>query len=688
MRTDRQGYTFTENQRAAIDGHVYPVYQKAGAGTGKTEILVQKEIDLLKSGVGIDEIFTITFTNKAADEMRERLNERLYGAWIQSAKAGEHEQASRLRRLVELCAAFQVSTIHGFCEQLLREYGMHIGLSSCFRRDSFYMESKEIIERIVNAAKPPPAITGAFQYKLTALVTKILDDCSNRGIVLSEEYLKSRKRDKWYPIKAFVLHLCIQARDEIEQAKRTRNVLTLNDLMSATLRLLQNKYVISKITQRCRYLFCDEYQDTNAVQFQIIKTLMDAGVHIFLIGDDQQSIYAYRGADIKSSQQTHSMIARLHPEQIMLNENFRSDPVILHTVNRLFSQKRSYQGKRLHFPFFELIAPERTTTAATADPYRLIPGETPSQIVKDILEVDTIGNRQVSYEDVYFLCRSNTQVAAVEANLKSAGLPVIAVGGKGFYGKKEIIDIYKLFNAILKSGTVYQKELAFTDYYAAISFSETDSVSDLLIELDYIFREESIDRILEFIYDKSGILAYYHHIRNYQAIANLNKLRNIAGEILSREYMQPLGFLEYLHGKIEARAEEDEAELDDADKKKGVITVMTIHKAKGLSLPIVIVPNIDRGLVNQKNLPSFVIDPEKKYFALADVFGTGLSEDTAYGKLLDEYIIGMLEEELRVLYVAMTRAKHLLVLSARKGQDTQEMLLSHNDFVSWYKWVK
>ena len=686
---DSRNRAFTATQRAVIDSNTYPAYFKAGAGTGKTEILVQKEIGLLRDGVGIDEIFTITFTNKAADEMRERLNDRLYWAWLNAAKEEKHDEAKRLRRLVELSGTFQVSTIHGFCEKLLREYGAQIGLSSSFRRDSFYRESQEIIEHLVNEAEPPAAISGAMKYKLTGLVTQILDNCDNRGIVPTSEYLKEHKHDKWVPVKAFILQLCMQARDEIETAKQAANVLTLNDLMSATLRLLQNTYALSKITARCKFLFCDEFQDTNIMQFQIMQALMNVGVNIFLIGDDQQSIYAYRGADITSSQKAHELINAVQQDSGYLNENFRSNPVILQTVNQLFSRTISYLGKRLAFPFFELFVPESIAAKEVcADPYRLMLGATPSEIVKGIIEFDTIDGRPVAYEDIYVLCRSNSQVAAAEKDLRATGLPVITVGGKGYYGKKEIVDIYKLFNAILKPGTVYSKELAFTDYYPAIHFSEMLSIPDFITELDLIFREESIDGILEFIYAKSGIMEYYDYTKNYQAIANLNKLRKIAGEILSREYMQPLGFLDYLHRMIESGAEEDEAEIDEADKKKGAVTVLTVHKAKGLSLPVVIVPNIDRRLINESHLPDFVIDPEKKRFAVNDVFKSGLGTDAEYNDLLNDHVNGMLEEELRVLYVAMTRAQHLLVLATRKGQDTLRMLLTHKDYVSWYSWAK
>lgn len=506
--------------------------------------------------------------------------------------------------------------------------------------------------------------------------------------MLSGDYLKKRKQDKWLPIKDFVLKLCIQAHDEIEKAKQAEQVLTLNDLMSATLRLLQDAYALSKITARCRWLFCDEYQDTDSVQFQIIQALMQAGVNVFLIGDDQQSIYAYRGADIKSSQKAYEMIQAIAPGEQALNENFRSNPAILQAVNRLFSNRFRYMGKRLHFPFFELLSPEHAKAMPSVEnSCRVVYGSKPHEIIKRIMEHDTIGGRPVSYEDIYILCRTNPQAAAVENELKAIGIPVATVGGKGFYCKKEIIDIYKLFNAILISRKAYRNELAFTDYYTALAKHTEITLADFLTELDYVFREESIDGILEFIYDKSEILTYYGQTGDYQAIANLNKLRNIAGDILSREFMQPLGFLEYLHRKIESQAEEDEAEIGDDDRKKGIITVMTIHKAKGLSLPVVIVPNIERPLVNERRFPDFVVDPEKKRFVVNNVFNAGLALDAEYEELLSEHVISTLEEEMRVLYVAMTRAEHLLVLSTGYERKALAEKFSHESYVSWHTWL-
>jgi ATP-dependent exoDNAse (exonuclease V) beta subunit (contains helicase and exonuclease domains) len=204
---------------------------------------------------------------------------------------------------------------------------------------------------------------------------------------------------------------------------------------------------------------------------------------------------------------------------------------------------------------------------------------------------------------------------------------------------------------------------------------------DFLTELDLVFREESIDGILEFVYEKSGILEYYNRTNDYQAVANLIKLKNIAGDILSREYMQPLDFLEYLNRKIQSRAEEDESEIDDSDKKRGAVTVMTIHKAKGLSLPVVIVPHIDRRLINSDKLPAFVIDKENKQFEIGDIGNQTLTPSDEFSKLLNAHIAENLEEELRVLYVAMTRAERLLVLSAREDR-------AWKDNVSWHEWVK
>lgn len=685
---DGRNRVYTDNQLAVMNSDVYPVYCKSGAGTAKTEILVQKVITLLKKGVSIEEIFTITFTNKAADEMQARLNDRLYHAWVTAARAGQRDVAKPLRRLVEVSGMFQVSTIHGFCERLLHEYGVRICLPKNYTVSSFRMESREIIDNIITMMNLPATITGVPQHRLAGFIAAILDECGNKGITLSKEYLKKRKTDAWYPTKEIILNLCVQAQEQIEQAKQDSSTMTLNDLMTATIRLLQNEYVLSKITETCKYLFVDEFQDTDKSQFQIVQILMNAGVNVFLIGDDQQSIYAYRGADINSSQKAYETINAIQPNEQGLYENFRSNAVILDKVNKLFNKGFTYEKKKLHFPFVELRFPQGITEKQTnRNPYRVIVGEKTSEIVKGILQFETIGTRSVTHEDINVLCRTNNQVSIIESELRSAGLPVVTVGGKGFYRKKEIIDIYKMFNAILHAGSTYVNEFLFTDYYTAVSANESTTFNDFISELDYVFREESIDGILEYIYDKSGILDFYHHKGDYQASANLVKLKNIAGDILSREYMQPLDFSVFLNKKIETNAEEDEAEIDDNDKKKGVITIMTIHKAKGLSLPVVIVPNVDRSLIHKGRLPDFVIDTEKKHFAINDIFKSGLAVDKEYSKMLNDYIKGILEEEMRVLYVAMTRAEHLLILSTKSNKDKLEYLDAQSDWYSWYKWV-
>lgn len=156
---------------------------------------------------------------------------------------------------------------------------------------------------------------------------------------------------------------------------------------------------------------------------------------------------------------------------------------------------------------------------------------------------------------------------------------------------------------------------------------------------------------------------------------------------IQRDLFKLFDFLDYLKGRIEAQPEEDEAEIDEKSLKKGVVTVMTIHKAKGLSLPVVIIPYIDRSLLNQSNAPDFAIDQQKKLFALNDILKTKEEMDSIYLEMVNNSIIKLLEEELRVLYVAMTRAEHILILCNNRDQGSLQKSLISENYVSWCKWI-
>lgn len=673
----------TELQQAVINDSVYPAYLTASAGTGKTEVLVQKILQILANGAAdISEIAVITFTNKATDEMEARIHDRLYAEWLRSANSGDEERQLWLRRLIETGAMMNISTIHGFCERLLHQYAMFIGLSPDFNVRTFRQESREIADKIITNRKSDPALRGLPQYRVQRLVLSILEYCENHGYALIDDYLTEAKDNVWLPLKRVILTICLEVRAAIDKQKREQVAMTLNDLMRRTVELLQNPYVLQLVAKTYKYLLIDEMQDTDVQQFHIAKLLIDAGVNVFLVGDDKQSIYSFRGADIQSSRQAAEVVKEINNGAFnyVLDENFRSDPELIERINAIFNKPFKYDGRQLSFPQLPLKSTVEKSEADCANPLRVMSGERISDVVHSIVDHDQIAGRQIEYGDINILCRTNRELAELEAQLRQDGIPVIIVGGKGFFASKEIVDTYKIFNAILSKDESAFNELRFTDYYdATIIQHGANGFDSLLVELDYLFREANIDEILEFLYEKSGVLEHFRQTGQYQAAANLRKLRSMTALMLSGDFMQPLDFLDYLDIMIETQPEEDEAEIDDPEERRGVVTLSTIHKAKGLSLPVVIIPNIDRPLITENRKPDFLIDHEQKRFALADIMQTGKT-DPVYDKLLKHDNIAYLEEEIRVLYVAMTRAKHLLVLCSKRNS------MRTND-VSWVLWV-
>ena len=654
----------TDRQKIIIEDRHFPRYLTAGPGTGKTEVLVNKIIYLTENEPSLkpEEIAVITFTNKAADEMRERL----LGRATAGLKEGFRPAAVTGARKADCLRShgpsgpryggpapsatagpegFEVSTIHSFCSRLLRRYGK----SPYFSIKSYENEMARLIQAALNDAAEP-LFQGVSKQRLYHIVQNILRECYNHGILLSDEYLMKNKAEAgvWAVLEEAVLSLCTDVYNKLEEMKKEENALTLNDLITHGAKLLENDNIRGLIAKGYKYLFVDEFQDTNRRQLDIVKMLIEAGVKIFLIGDEKQSIYGFRGADIDCSKEAKEMMERSAvptEDAFFINENFRSDWPLLMKINEVFDKPFMYKGKRLNFPQAALTKTEELKAApgASDNPFRYIYETDVSDIVEQ-LKKETLNGVPVRNEDIFILCRTNMEVwqISMELDLKGGGdIPWEE------FGKKEIINLYKLFNAVLFKDEAALKELIFTPYA---------SLADSVKELDLVFRDKTIEGIFEFLYEKTGV-------------------RSLEFENIGRD-MPALDFFEYLEALTEFKD----------NKKEGAVNIMTIHKAKGLSLPVVIIPNTDRHLLVEAMMPDYVIDKGAKAFAIGDVLRR-YGPSPRYLELAEKKIIRDLEEEIRVLYVAMTRAEHILIMGSKKSKNALKKEQKDDEIVTWAKWL-
>lgn len=209
---------------------------------------------------------------------------------------------------------------------------------------------------------------------------------------------------------------------------------------------------------------------------------------------------------------------------------------------------------------------------------------------------------------------------------------------------------------------------------------------EFLKDLLEISKGNLVESVLTYIINNTKITQYYDNKKMYQANANISKLKDMSLSSSGSSIMNSIAFLDMISSKINSLAEEDEAPISDENRKKGVVSAYTVHKAKGLSFPVVIIANMDEGLINKRSFPKVIAKKIKNNTCLAfkeDMFENSIV-DNEYEKLKHISIFETLEEELRVLYVVCTRAKHMLVLSCQRPK--YKILAPENKALSWAKW--
>lgn len=681
----------TNKQAQIVDSNEYPIYLRAGAGTGKTEVLVQKILHILKNepNVSLMNFAIITFTNKATEEMQNRISSALFREWI-SKNSNECADSVNLEtvNMVDIC------TIHAFCERLIRRFGLQINIAPTFKVKSYKKETANIISKIVNEYCGNPLLSDIPSYVIERLVAVFLVNNSNRGIQIDEKLTKilsqpTPENQYWNAFKSMFLEIYNRIECEVEASKRKNNVITPNGLVRCAANLLQIPSIINRVVKKYQYVFIDEFQDTNKDQFTLVDSLIKHGVKVFLVGDDKQSIYAFRGADVQNSQEMHSLINKVYKKssEKYLSENFRSTKEIIAVINSIFSHPFTFNGDKLTFPVEPLEVPSCEISEPNTTPILFEYEKPVKDIIQNILSTTTIKGKPAQYGDIAILCRRNFDLDKIASELKEAGVPICVVGGKGFYKTKEIIDTYKLLNAIVYNNETALNEVRFTDYSKSVKGT---NINQIIMEMQDIIRLETVDASLSELYERTGIIKYYRQNHNYQAVSNLLKLNELARTIMDRDNMQPLQFIEYLYIMISTNQEEDEADIPEAERNTGVISLYSIHKAKGLSFPIVVIPCCDNKLNRPITKPKIILDLKSERPTLAfnaEIISNSLTPDKEYLRMLKNNVKEQLEEEIRVFYVACTRAESQIIIANTKSKEQVMQTLRYRDYASVSKWL-
>lgn len=614
--------SLNEPQKKAVYHTEGPLLILAGAGSGKTRVLTHRIAYLIEEkGINPWNILAITFTNKAAGEMRERVDQIVgFGA-----------------------ESIWVSTFHSTCVRILRRHIDRLGYDTNFTiydTDDQKTLMKDVCKRLQIDTKV---------YRERNLLAAI--SSAKNELITPEEYRLQAEGD-------FGRKKIASVYEEYEKQMRANNALDFDDLLLKAVQLFQTQpEVLDYYQERFRYIMIDEYQDTNTVQFQLVSLLAAKYRNLCVVGDDDQSIYKFRGANIRNILNFEQVFE--DAEVIKLEQNYRSTSTILDAANAVIRNNKGRKDKTLWTDNGQgdKIAFRQFDTAYDEADY----------IIDDIKK--NIEDGQCSYHDNAVLYRTNAQSRLLEEKLVSANIPYKIVGGINFYARKEIKDLLAYLKtidnarddlAVRRIINVPKRGIGLTsvnrlqEYALArdISFYEALLGADLipgigrgLARLESFaalmehFRtrasEIPISQLLDEILEMTGYIEELKTEGEIEAEARIENIDELKNKVIAyEEACREQGERPALSGFLEEVALV--ADVDSLDENSDYVILMTLHSAKGLEFPQVYLAGMEDGL-----FPSYM---------------TITADDP------DE-----IEEERRLCYVGITRAKkHLTLTCARR----------------------
>ena len=599
-------------QQQAVQHTEGPLLILAGAGSGKTKVLTVRIAYLLAQGVNPYEILAITFTNKAAKEMKSRV-EGLVG-----------DVANRI----------WLSTFHSFCAKFLRfELDNFLGYNSNF---TIYDTSDSQV--VIKAALKALNLDDKY-YPVGAMISAI-SDAKNKLMFASD--FRKQARD-FYQQKVADVY------EYYEKELRKNNALDFDDLLLVAVKLLQsNAAVLDKYSKRFKYVMIDEYQDTNHAQYLLAYLLSSHWKNIAVVGDADQSIYAWRGADIQNILD----FEKDYPNctSIKLEQNYRSTKIILDAANAVIDNNEGRPEKNLWTDKTEGAKIQHFTAQSEHEEAAFI-GDT---IVK---KHDIHG---VPYGDMAILYRTNAQSRVLEEALIKRALPYTMVGGTKFYDRKEIKDVlaylrvlYNPFDdlSLLRIINVPKRSIGATTVSKLQDYARENGTSlfmtltqlhlvdtikgktkekleefgilifTLVAEMD----DKSVLDILEAILDRTGYLAQLEESTDPQDQARAENIGELLSVAKDFQDTNPTGTVEDFLEQVALVND-----VDSFEQEKSKVTLMTLHAAKGLEFPIVFLGGLEEGLFPHSRT---LMNPEE------------------------------IEEERRLAYVGITRAEKELYIS-------------------------
>ena len=586
-----------------IDGSILIL---AGAGSGKTRTITYRIAHMIENvGISPYSILAVTFTNKAAKEMRERVEE-LVG---------------------DIAKACTISTFHSFGMRLLRMYAKEVGYNSNF---TIYDtdDQKRMVKAILKGQNLSLNGVKLTERDIVSMISKIKEQ-----IKTLDEYSVMNKQ-------------IVEVYDKYNKVLLESNAMDFSDILLNTYKLLQKPEILEKVQNKYKYIMIDEYQDTNNLQYKIIDLIARKSSNLCVVGDENQSIYGFRGANILNilNFETNYNNAKI----IKLEENYRSTTTILDAANELIKNNKSSKDKKLW------------TQNGKGDLIKVLACDNARDEVSRIIEIIK-GNHQngIAYRDMTILYRTNAQSRVFEEGLLRYSIPHKVFGGISFYSRAEIKDIIAYLSIIVNPQdelnlqriiNVPKRKVGEKGVEKIIAYARENNLNLLealshikeisgltavgkekLLEMYDIIKElrdlsyiETASYIVQTLIDKIKYIDYIKEnyddaearIENIDEFKNsILELENVVGELRLNEYLENVSLI---------------SATDDLEEKSDYVKLMTIHNSKGLEFPIVFLV----GFENEIFPGSRAMFEEKE-----------------------------MEEERRLCYVALTRAEKKLYLS-------------------------
>lgn len=603
-------------QREAAETVEGPVLILAGAGSGKTRTVTYRIAHMLKNlRIPGNQILAVSFTNKAASEMKERVS---------------HLVEARARKGVTL------STFHSLGIRILREDIHHLGYNNLFTIYDQADQMSIVREALKNYRSGKNFERSTIMSKISLL--------KNKGIS-AEEFPKSSEYDpenNYDGAAEYVYHF-------YQEKLQFYNALDFDDILFLVVKLFTaHPEVARKYSERFKYIMIDEYQDTNSLQFSMIQSLTSTHQNICVVGDDDQAIYAFRGADISNILNFEKQYTNV--KIIKLEENYRSTFPILNLANQVIKENIHRKEKTMRTSLMEGALPQLWATGDS--------DHEAAVVIEDIIKMQAHG---VSLSDIAILYRSNTQVPPFEDQLRISQVPYNIIGGQKFYEKKEIKDIIGYLTIIQNP----RDELALRRILnvpnrgiGSVTLNKYLAIAEA--------KKKHLFNVLAEETENEGIQEFVQLIRKYQREFNEKPLLNTINQLIEEIHYFDFIDKSYDSAKLASRKKEDVKNFmlaadrfqdryhDDAtlknfverllladahdsrssnDNDKIEVTLMTLHASKGLEFDNVFLIGMEEEIL-----------PHKK--TIQD--GTDINE------------------ERRLCYVGVTRARRKLIMTYAK----------------------